>query len=204
MGNYHFHPREEGKPISLGYSSPIRKVSEEIWGMNSADNVGYDPAKVEKWKKLVTKRHSSDQDVIELKQALASSLAENDILQAKLKNANSEIEEKMKKTNDVLNDCKTHLGKAQAENMELRTQLEKEKTRNDTLEARIREQDKQISSAKSHSDELEAQLEQVTTLLQGMSRKDVPTLQSVAEERDNYKNVLANTQRDNTQIREGI
>ena len=201
-GKLSFSPTRRGKPISLGYSSPIRKVSEEIWGMNSADNVGYDPAKVEKWKKLVTKRHSSDQDVIELKQALASSLAENDILQAKLKNANSEIEEKMKKTNDVLNDCKTHLGKAQAENMELRTQLEKEKTRNDTLEARIREQDKQISSAKSHSDELESQLDQVTTLLQGMSRKDVPTLQSVAEERDNYKNVLANTQRDNTQIRE--
>ncbi|KAK3090558.1 hypothetical protein FSP39_012682 [Pinctada imbricata] len=137
-----------------------------------------------------------------LKQALATAITENDILQAKLKNANSEIEEKMSKTNDVLNDCRTHLAKSQAENMELRTQLEKEKTRNDSIEARIRELDKQLATSKSQNDELERQLENMTTLLQGASKKDVPTIQSMAEERDNYKGVLANTQRENTQLKE--
>lgn len=201
-GKLSFAPSRKGKPISLGYSSPIRKVSEEIWGMNSADNVGYDPEKIAKWKKLVRKPHVSDEDVIEIKQALATAITENDILQAKLKNANSEIEEKMSKTNDVLNDCRTHLAKSQAENMELRTQLEKEKTRNDSIEARIRELDKQLATSKSQNDELERQLENMTTLLQGASKKDVPTIQSMAEERDNYKGVLANTQRENTQLKE--
>jgi ABC-type transporter Mla subunit MlaD len=79
----------------------------------------------------------SDGDIVELKHALGTVIAENDILQAKLRNANTDINEKMRKTGDVLNDSRAHLSKAQAENMELRTQLEKERNRNETLEARI-------------------------------------------------------------------
>ncbi|XP_062604099.1 myosin-2 heavy chain-like isoform X2 [Saccostrea cucullata] len=203
-GNLTFAPTRRGQPISLGYSSPIRKVSEEIWGIDSSDNLGYDPKKVEKWKKLANKSRISDQDLIELKQALATAITENDILQAKLKNSNVEMTEKMEKTNDVLNDCRAHLSRSQAENMELRTQLEKEKTRNESTEERLRETEKQLQAAKSSIDDLEAELEQTRNLLAGSSKKDIPTLQSLTEERDNFKNILANTQRENTELKEDL
>lgn len=201
-GNLTFAPTRRGRPINLGYSSPIRKVSEEIWGIDTADNLGYDPKKIEKWKKLTNKTRISDQDLIELKQALATAITENDILQAKLKNSNVEMTEKMEKTNDVLNDCRAHLARSQAENMELRTQLEKEKTRNESTEARLRETEKQLQASKTSIDDLETELEQTRNLLAGSSKKDIPTLQSLTEERDNFKNVLANTQRENDELKE--
>ncbi|XP_048761041.2 uncharacterized protein LOC125670110 isoform X3 [Ostrea edulis] len=203
-GNLTFAPTRRGQPINLGYSSPVRKVSEEIWGMDSSDNLGYDPRKIEKWKKLTNKSRMSDQDVIELKQALATAITENDILQAKLKNSNVEMTEKMEKTNDVLNDCRAHLSRSQAENMELRTQLEKEKTRNESTEERLRENEKQLQASKSSIDDLEAELEQMRNLLAGSSKKDIPTLQSVIEERDNFKNIIANTQRENSELKEDL
>lgn len=201
-GNLTFAPTRRGRPINLGYSSPIRKVSEEIWGIDTADNLGYDPQKIEKWKKLTNKTRISDQDLIELKQALATAITENDILQAKLKNSNVEMTEKMEKTNDVLNDCRAHLARSQAENMELRTQLEKEKTRNESTEARLRETEKQLEASKTSIDDLETELEQTRNLLAGSSKKDIPTLQSLTEERDNFKNILANTQRENNELKE--
>ncbi|XP_022318254.2 uncharacterized protein LOC111121323 isoform X5 [Crassostrea virginica] len=203
-GNLTFAPTRRGRPINLGYSSPIRKVSEEIWGIDSADNLGYDPKQIEKWKKLTNKTRISDQDLIELKQALATAITENDILQAKLKNSNVEMTAKMEKTNDVLNDCRAHLSRSQAENMELRTQLEKEKTRNESTEERLRETEKQLHASKTSIDDLEAELEQTRNLLAGSSKKDIPTLQSLVEERDNFKEVLANTQRENTDLKEDL
>ncbi|OWF51781.1 Alpha-actinin, sarcomeric [Mizuhopecten yessoensis] len=198
-GQMTFSPR--GKPISLGYSSPIRNVSEEIWGVDLSDlDAGFDPDRTRKWKKLASMDHVTDRDAVQLKQGLASAVSEIDILQAKLKNANAEIQTKMSRTSDVLNDCRSHLGKSQAENMELRTQLEKERTRNDTLENRIRDVDGTLHAAKSANDDLEAELEQTRGLLKGASKKDIPTLQSLTEERDQLLGVLAGTQKENTRL----
>ncbi|XP_033755206.1 transcription factor TFIIIB component B'' homolog isoform X2 [Pecten maximus] len=200
-GQMTFSPITRGKPINLGYTSPIRNVSEEIWGIDLSDlDSGFDPDRMRKWKKLASIDNVTDREAVQLKQGLASAVSEIDILQAKLNNANAEIQAKMSKTSDVLNDCRSHLGKAQAENMELRTQLEKERIRNDTLENRIRDADSSLHAAKSANDDLEAELGQTRALLKGASKKDIPTLQSLMEERDRLLEVLATTQKENTRL----
>lgn len=201
-GKLLYSPRSRGQPISLGYSSPIRKVSDEIWGMNEEEFTGVTMVQKEKWKKLSSARNISDNEVVELKHALGTVIAENDILQAKLRNANTDIQEKMRKTGDVLNDCRSHLSKAQAENMELRTQLEKERTRNEALESRMREKEKEIKDSKANISALENELEETRNLLRGTSKKDIPTLQSLAEERDGLVEVLGTTQSENERLRE--
>ncbi|XP_060081080.1 uncharacterized protein LOC132560431 [Ylistrum balloti] len=200
-GQMNFSPITRGKPISLGYTSPIRNVSEEIWGVDLSDlDSSFDPDRMRKWKKLASMDNVTDREVVQLKQGLASAVSEIDILQAKLNNANAEIKAKMSKTSDILNDCRSHLAKSQAENMELRTQLEKERTRNDTLENRIRDTDGSLNAAKSANDDLEAELDQTRSLLKGASKKDIPTLKSLVEERDRLLEVLASTQKENTRL----
>lgn len=207
-GKMTYSPPRLAKPISLGYSSPIRNVSEEIWGVNLSDlDDNFDPERTQKWKRLASLNNVSDRDVVQLKQGLASAVSEIDILQAKLKNADVDIQAKMSKTSDILNDCRSHLAKSQAENMELRTQLEKERTRNDTLENKIRDTETSLSAAKSMNDDLETELDKMRGLLKGASKRDIPSLQSLSEERDGLLDVLANTQKENTalsQVQNGL
>ncbi|XP_063444654.1 uncharacterized protein LOC134725071 isoform X4 [Mytilus trossulus] len=203
-GKLLYSPRSQGKPITLGYSSPIRKVSDEIWGMREEEFAGVTNVQKEKWKKLTSSCDISDSDIVELKHALGTVVAENDILQAKLRNSNTDIQEKMRKTGEVLNDCRCHLSKAQAENMELRTQLEKERNRNESLEARMREFEKQVKDLKGVNSELESELEDTRKLLKGSSKKDIPTMQSLAEERDGLVEVLGTTQTENERLREEL
>jgi chromosome segregation ATPase len=201
-GKLLYSPRSQGKPITIGYSSPIRNVSDEIWGMREEEFAGVTIIQKEKWKKLTSSRDMSDGDIVELKHALGTVIAENDILQAKLRNANTDINEKMRKTGDVLNDSRAHLSKSQAENMELRTQLEKERNRNETLEARMRELEKDLKYIKGTNSELESELGQTRNLLKGSNKKDIPTMQSLSEERDGLVEVLGTTQSENERLRE--
>lgn len=167
-GNLTFSPASGARPFNLGYSSPIRKVKEEIWGYTQTDDEYYaDTAKYEGWKKLISRETVTDEDSLELKQALASALVELNIVQAKLKNANADIKHKMGKTTDVLNDCRAQISKSQAENAELRTQIEREKSKSDTQELRIKEMEKNMHSAKSNQDDKTLELEESVLTLKG-------------------------------------
>ena len=163
-----FAPASGATPVDLGYSSPIRKVTQEIWGYGQTEDEYYsDTAKYEQWKRLISRDSVTDEDMLELKQALASCLVELDIVSAKLKNANSDIKEKMAKTSEVLNDCRAHLTKSQAENAELRSQNEKEKARGDAVEVRLRDMEENLHSAKSNQDDLTQELEESVYTLKG-------------------------------------
>lgn len=110
--------------------------------------------------------------------------------------------EKMEKINDVLNDCRVYFVRFQVENMELRMQLEKEKIRNESIEVWLCEMEKQLQVFKISIDDLEIELEQIRNLLVGSSKKDIFMLQFFMEERDNFKNVLVNMQRENDEFKE--
>ena len=167
-GKVIFSPASGAKPVDLGYSSPIRKVTQEIWGYGQTEDEYFsDTAKYEEWKRLISRDSVSDEDMLELKQALASCLVELDIVSAKLKNANNDIKEKMVKTSEVLNDCRAHLTKSQAENAELRSQNEKEKARADAVEVRLRDMEENLHSAKSNQDDLTQELEESVITLKG-------------------------------------
>ncbi|KAL8563538.1 hypothetical protein ACOMHN_025392 [Nucella lapillus] len=123
--------RSERGGISLGYKSPIRSVTQEIWGKDLKTVEGLDPNRKDNYKRLIAQSSLTEEEVIELKQSLASAVVENDILQAKLNNARIEIQDKLGKTNEVLDDCRRHLARSQAENMELRTALKRKKESRD-------------------------------------------------------------------------
>lgn len=110
--------------------------------------------------------------------------------------------EKMEKINDVLNDCRVYFVRFQVENMEFRMQLEKEKIRNESIEVWLCEMEKQLQVFKISIDDLEIELEQIRNLLVGSSKKDILMLQFFMEERDNFKNVLVNIQRENDEFKE--
>lgn len=110
--------------------------------------------------------------------------------------------EKMEKINDVLNDCRVYFVRFQVENMEIRMQLEKEKIRNESIEVWLCEMEKQLQVFKISIDDLEIELEQIRNLLVGSSKKDIFMLQFFMEERDNFKNVLVNMQRENDEFKE--
>ncbi|XP_070186926.1 serine/arginine repetitive matrix protein 2-like isoform X3 [Littorina saxatilis] len=154
-----------GRAISLGYKSPIRSVTQEIWGKDLSDVEGLEPGRRDNYKRLISQRTLAEEDVIELKQALASSVVENDILQAKLSNARHEIQEKLSKTNEVLDDCRRHLAKSQAENMELRTALEREKVRSETSEGRGKDLELLVKQARADNEELKGELEHTLSIL---------------------------------------
>lgn len=190
------------RPISLGYSSPVAKVPQEIWGSEAEYLKSIHPQNQEKLRKLLARVELGDGDIIELKQALATAITENDILQAKLNNANTEITEKMSKTSEVLNECRSHLAKTQAENAELRNQLEKERNRADALEARIRELESTVSTTKADNDDLEAELEGTVCLLKGATRQDVTVLKSLQDEIHHLRKRFDVVQKENTTLRE--
>lgn len=167
-GNWTFSPASGAKPVSLGYSSPIRKVNDEIWGYGQTDDDYYaDTAKFDDWKILISREAVTDEDSLELKQALASALVELNILQAKLKNANSDIKDKMGKTTEVLNDCRAQISKSQAENAELRGQLEREKQNREMQELRIKEMEQNLHSTKTNQDDKTLELEESVITLKG-------------------------------------
>ncbi|XP_076458698.1 uncharacterized protein LOC143292372 isoform X2 [Babylonia areolata] len=157
--------RSAGRGISLGYKSPIRSVTQEIWGKDLTSVEGLDPDRKDNYKRLIAQSSLTEEEVIELKQSLASAVVENDILQAKLNNARHEIQDKLSKTNEVLDDCRRHLAKSQAENMELRTALEREKDRAETSEARVRDLQQIVQQVRADNDELEQELDHTLSIL---------------------------------------
>ncbi|XP_076459283.1 uncharacterized protein LOC143292661 [Babylonia areolata] len=146
-------------PIALGYTSPIRSVTQEIWGQDLGDGDNPQADHRDKYRKLISQTSLSEKEVIELKQALASSVVENDILQAKLRNARYEIQDKLNKTNEVLDDCRRHLARSQAENMELRTALERERDRANKSEAYVQDLRQMAQQARADKQEVEEELQ---------------------------------------------
>ncbi|KAK7498592.1 hypothetical protein BaRGS_00010252 [Batillaria attramentaria] len=171
-----------GRAISLGYKSPIRSVTQEIWGKDLTSVEGLEPDRHETYRRLISLRNVSEEDVIELKQALASAVVENDILQAKLNNARHEIQGKLSKTNEVLDDCRRHLAKSQAENMELRTALERERERSATLEGRVREMDIVAQQARADNEELEEELDHTLSMLDRSLSETKPGIDALKQE----------------------
>ena len=167
-GNLTFSPASGARPVNLGYSSPIRKVNDEIWGYNQTEDEYFaDTAKYDGWKQLISREAVTDEDNLELKQALASALVELNIVQAKLKNANADIKTKMAKTNDVLNDCRAQIAKSQAENADLRSQVEREKTKAEAQDVRLREMEKNLHTARTSQDDKTLELEESVITLKG-------------------------------------
>ncbi|KAL5018239.1 hypothetical protein ScPMuIL_003961 [Solemya velum] len=202
-GHLTFSP-PRSRPISLGYSSPISKVPQEIWGNEAEHLESIHPKNQEKLRKLLAIVELGDGDIIELKQALATAVTENDILQAKLSNANTEITEKMSKTSEVLNESRSHLAKTQAENAELRSQLDRERSRADALEGRIRELESTVSTTKADNNDLEAELEGTVCLLKGATRQDVTVLTSLQNEIHHLRKRFDVVQKENTKLRKEI
>lgn len=171
-GNLTFSPASGARPVNLGYSSPIRKVNDEIWGHGQTEDEYYaDTAKFEGWKSLISRDAVTDEDNLELKQALASSLVELNILQAKLKNANADMKNKMGKTTEVLNDCRAQISKSQAENAELRGTIEREKQNREAQELRIKEMEENVRNSKTNQDDKTLELEEAVMTLKGMLKK---------------------------------
>ena len=167
-GKVSFSPASGAPPVELGYSSPISKVTQEIWSYNQTDDDFYaDTAKYENWKRLISRDAVCDEDMLELKQALASALVELDILQAKVRNANADMKTKMAKTTEVLNECRANITKSQAENAELRSQIEREKTKSDTQELRIKDMEKNLHKSKLTQDDHSLELEESVITLKG-------------------------------------
>ncbi|XP_067671940.1 serine-rich adhesin for platelets-like [Haliotis asinina] len=158
-------PDDQTRAISLGYSSPVRSVTQEIWGNKLSIVKGLEPERQDRWKNLIAMRELSDEDVIELKQALASCIVENDILQAKLRNAKADVSEKLFKTNDVLDDCRRHLSKSQAENMELRSNLEHARHKSEELGARVKSMEDSVFKARAESDQMRMELQETGAAL---------------------------------------
>ncbi|XP_046569391.1 uncharacterized protein LOC124277706 isoform X2 [Haliotis rubra] len=158
-------PDDQTRSISLGYSSPVRSVTQEIWGNKLSIVKGLEPERQDRWKNLIAMRELSDEDVIELKQALASCIVENDILQAKLRNAKADVSEKLFKTNDVLDDCRRHLSKSQAENMELRSSLEHARHKSEELQARVKGMEDSVFKAHAESDQMRMELQETGAAL---------------------------------------
>ncbi|KAH3860627.1 hypothetical protein DPMN_023537 [Dreissena polymorpha] len=202
-GNLTFSPASGARPVNLGYSSPIRKVNDEIWGHGQTEEEYYaDTAKYDSWKRLISRETVTDEDSLELKQALASALVELNIVTAKLKNANSDIKDKMAKTSDVLNDCRAQISKSQAENAELRSQIEREKTKAESQEMRIKEMEKNLHSAKTSQDDKTLDLEESVMTLKGIINLDKTQMTQLEEENDKLRKRISEFQRENIKLRE--
>ncbi|XP_052815975.1 uncharacterized protein LOC128242741 isoform X1 [Mya arenaria] len=202
-GNLTFSPASGARPVNLGYSSPIRKVNDEIWGYGQTDEEYYaDTAKYEEWKKLISREACTDEDNLELKQALASALVELNIVQAKLKNANSDIKNKMAKTNDVLNDCRAQISKSQAENADLRSQIEREKSKAESQDLRIREMEKNLHEAKTTQDDKSLELEESVITLKGIVDLDKSQMSHLEDDNDKLRKRISEFQRENIKLRE--
>ncbi|XP_064600619.1 uncharacterized protein LOC135466826 isoform X2 [Liolophura sinensis] len=170
-------------PIKYGYSSPIQKVSSDIWGVDIKDLDSLEPGRQEKWKRLTEpKKFMTDSQIIELKQCLASATMENEILHAKVGNASHEIGEKMTKMAQVLEETKLSLIKTQAENEELHTQLNRERLRSDTLEVRVADLEGSLTKSRSDCERLEQELEEARTLLGGTDADGIHKV-----EQENYQ-----------------
>ena len=71
----------------------------------------------------------------------------------------------IKLCSQVLDDCRRHLAKSQAENMELRTALEREKVRAETSDARVRDLELLVQQVRADNEELEEELDHTLSLL---------------------------------------
>jgi hypothetical protein len=62
--------------------------------------------------------------------------------------------------------------------------------------------EKDLKYIKGTNSELESELGQTRNLLKGSNKKDIPTMQSLSEERDGLVEVLGTTQSENERLRE--
>ncbi|KAK3607149.1 hypothetical protein CHS0354_034305 [Potamilus streckersoni] len=202
-GTLSFSPANNPRQINLGYSSPVRHVTQEIWGNTIKDeDYNVDIVKYTKWKSLIALDDLTDDDILELKQALASALVELDILQAKLNNTSKDIKEKMGKTTEVLNDCRAHLTKSQAENMELRSQIEREKAKAEAMELRLKEMEENLHNSKSNQDDLTQELEETVITLKGIVGQDKQSISSLDKENEKLREKLSHLQTENIKLKE--
>ncbi|XP_025111004.1 rootletin-like [Pomacea canaliculata] len=155
---------------------------QDIWGNDLTGVEGLDPNRHERYKQLIASHTLSDEDTIELKQALASAIVENDILQAKLNNARHEIQGKLGKTNEVLDDCRKHLAKSQAENMELRTTLEQEREQSQAMEERIHKLELLVQQVQDDNEELEEELDHTLSMLDRSISENKPDISALKEQ----------------------
>ncbi|KAL8579371.1 hypothetical protein ACOMHN_026736 [Nucella lapillus] len=196
LGTSDLSPRP--RSISLGYKSPIRSVTQEIWGGDLTETTdSVQSERREHYRKLISLTSSAEKNVIELKQALASSVVENDILQAKLRNARYDIEEKLNKTNEVLDGCRKHLAKSQAENMELRTALERDKERAQQSETYCQDLQQIVQQVRADNQELEAELDYTASML-NQSR---PGLEALKEQNQKLRGQTSHVQNENSSLK---
>ncbi|XP_005099886.2 serine/arginine repetitive matrix protein 2 [Aplysia californica] len=196
-------PQRQGG-IRLGYTSPARSVTPEIWGNDLTTASGLDPEKQENWKLLISSRNLSEAEVIELKQALACAVVEHDILTAKLNNARHEIHDKLRHTNEVLDDCRHHLAKSQAENMELRTKLEQERQRSEGFENRIKEMESNMSEIRADNQTLEDELSQTSSMLDKSVHETKPGVDALKAENTTLISRLAHVENENDSLVEQV
>lgn len=64
-----------------------------------------------------------------------------------------------------MDDCRRHLAKSQAENMELRSNLERERERADAMEGQLHDFELMAQQAKEDNEELEEELDHTLSLL---------------------------------------
>ncbi|RUS88939.1 hypothetical protein EGW08_003275 [Elysia chlorotica] len=194
-----------GTGIVLGYSSPARSVTPEVWGYDlNSSSQGFEPERQDGWKRLITTRNLNEQQIIELKQALACALVENDILTAKLNNARHEIHDKLHHTNGVLDDCRRHLAKSQAENQELRTMLEQERSKSHGFEARIREMETSMNEVKVGKQQLESELSAATSRLNRSLSETKPGVEALKSDNARLVSRLAAMENENETLREDV
>ena len=193
--------QQQHYPISLGYSSPVRSVSQEIWGNKLTGVESLTPLGQDRWKQLISNRNLTDEDIIELKQALAGSIVENDILQAKLNNAKAEVSEKLSQTNGILDDCRKHLAKSQAENMELRSNLERERQQRQDLEVRVKELEESLYQSKSDVSRMDEELNRTRDELNRTIR-DEPRLEEMRKENRLLQGDLSQVENINSSLKQ--
>ncbi|XP_059173740.1 uncharacterized protein LOC131954204 isoform X2 [Physella acuta] len=189
--------RDDGVDYSSRYVLPP-----DIWA-TSLDTASHLTSEYQtRWQQLIGQRHLTDSQVIELKQALASVVAENDILLAKLSNARQEVHDKLTHTNGVLEDCRQHLAKAQVDNMEYRSQLEQERAVSSRLEARVQELEKALAEIKCYKQQLEKELDDTVSQMDQSMAETGPDMDSLLDENSHLISRLAHVENENDFLKE--
>ncbi|CAL1530808.1 unnamed protein product [Lymnaea stagnalis] len=190
------------KTQSLRYKSPACVVGLEIWGEDLSVPGENQPERLAKWKQLITERNLTASEVIELKQALACAIVENDTLITRLSSARHEVHDKLAHTNSVLDDCRRHLAKSQVENMEFRSMLEHEKQRSAGLESRVKELEKNISEMTADNQHLENELDHTSHMLDKSLVVTLPGVEALKAENAHLISRLASVENENDFLRE--
>lgn len=173
------------KLLDFGYSSPVRSVSQEIWGKDLSSMQDLDPDRQEKWKSLSASSYGiNEEEILQLKQCLSSATMENEILQAKLNNFTKETSDKMKKTHEILDDSRKLLAKSQGENAELRSKLTREKVRSEALEEQMKDIRTELFKSKAEQFEMEAEMQLSIDMMRDVVPPNLPGIHVMQHENE--------------------